>query len=113
MNSDRTPETSRLDQLRGMLQYEPGDVFLLYAIMLELKKAGESEAAIDDGALLLRLHPDHAPTHYQLALLCHDLGRNEEAIDHCMRGRALAVQENDVKATNEFRELEQLLREGE
>lgn len=113
MNSDRTPDNPRLEQLRGMLKEEPGDVFLLYAIMLERKKSGEFAAAVEDGRQLLDLHPDHAPTRYQLALLCQDLGRSTEAIDHCMRGRALAVRQNDAKAANEFRELEQLLREGE
>lgn len=38
----------RLDQLRAMLAEEPGDLFLRYAIALELKRAGSMELAIAD-----------------------------------------------------------------
>jgi len=65
---------SRLEQLRAMLVDEPGDVFLHYAIALELKAASNRPAAMMQFYMLLDIDPEHIPAHYQLALIFAEMG---------------------------------------
>ena len=37
---------SRLEKLQGMLEKSPGDTFLLYALALEHRKAGDMQSAL-------------------------------------------------------------------
>lgn len=110
---DEEPDTTRLDQLREMLKAEPQDVFLHYAIMLELKKVENLPAALMQCYELLDIDPGNIPTHYQMALLFQDLGQPDDAIHRCERGLALATEQRDLKAMREFRELMQRLLEEE
>ncbi|MBK6541177.1 MAG: tetratricopeptide repeat protein [Flavobacteriales bacterium] len=95
----------RLDQLRGMLAEEPGDVFLRYAIALELKRKGEMGPAIEALEKLLRDRPDHVASYYQLALMLADVGRNSEAIHTCEAGKLQCIVSGDRKARAELQEL--------
>src|SRR5688500_10441580 len=95
----------RLQQLRDMLAEEPADHFLRYAIALELKRAGEMEAAINDLEALLKDEPRHIPSYYQLALMLADLGRTPDAINTCEAGMLQCIVTGDRKARAELQEL--------
>lgn len=95
----------RLKQLREMLAEEPGDHFLRYAIALELKRAGDMEAAIKDLEALLHDEPKHIPSYYQLALMLADLGRTDDAIHTCEVGMLQCIVTGDRKARAELQEL--------
>ncbi len=95
----------RLKQLREMLAEEPGDHFLRYAIALELKRAGDMEAAIRDLKALLHDEPKHVPSYYQLALMLADLGRTNDAIHTCEAGMLQCIVTGDRKARTELQEL--------
>lgn len=106
-------DTTRLDQLRAMLVEEPKDVFLHYAIMLELKKLNNHPAALMQCYELLDIDPGNIPAHYQMALLLHDLGQPADALARCNHGMRLASAQRDLKAMREFRELYQRFTEEE
>lgn len=97
--------TGRLDQLRTMLAEEPGDLFLRYAIALELKRAGDMEQAIAELHSILVEEPEHIASYYQLALLLADTGRTQAAIETCEAGSMRCLVTGDRKARAELLEL--------
>ncbi len=104
--TDDDPNTTpRLEQLRSMLLEEPNDVFLHYAIALELKSINNKPAAMMQLNRLLDIEPGHIPGHYQLALLFAEMERRQEAIEKATAGMLLADDQRDLKALREFREL--------
>lgn len=105
--------TGRLDQLRALLAEEPGDAFVRYAIALELKRAGDMQAAADQLEALLRDDPKYIACYYQLALVLADMGRTEEAIHVCDTGSLQCITTGDRKARAELLELRNALASGE
>lgn len=102
-------ENDRLEQLRTMLAEEPSDLFIRYAIALELRSRGSMEEAVTALQGLLRDAPDHVPSYYQLALFQADLGSVEDAIATCERGMVQAGAVDDRKALAELKELRETL----
>ena len=92
----------RLDQLRAMLVEEPGDLFLRYAIALELKHRGEMEAAVQELRYILQDDPKHIASYYQLAVMLADLGRTTDAVAACEAGALQCLVTNDRKARTEL-----------
>jgi len=101
----------RLAQLQAMLAEEPGDLFLRYAIALELKREGNMEQAISDLETMLHEHPDHIASYYQLAIMLADLGRTNDAIEVCKAGSLRCLVTGDRKARAELMELQNGLEE--
>ncbi len=99
----------RLQQLRSMLAEEPGDLFLRYAIALELKREGHMEQAIEDLHAILIEEPEHIASYYQLALLLTDTGRTKEAMETCEAGAMRCLVTGDRKARAELLELKNAL----
>lgn len=103
--------TSRLEQLRAMLQEEPGDVFLRYAIALELRRSGETRQAVDMLEALVREHPGHLATYHQLATMLAELGNTEDAVACCEVGMLHCIVHGDMRTRSELRELRDGLRD--
>jgi predicted Zn-dependent protease len=101
----------RLEQLRSMLADEPGDLFLRYAIALELKRMGAMEQSIMDLEGILRDEPGHVASYYQLAVMLADLGRTHEAIEACDAGSLQCIIKGDRKARMELLALREQLSE--
>jgi thioredoxin-like negative regulator of GroEL len=101
--------TERLQQLRAMLAEEPGDLFLRYAIALELKRAGDMEQAIADLESILHEDPKHIASYYQLATMLADLGRLSEAAEVCEAGSMQCLVTGDRKARSELLALKEAL----
>ena len=101
----------RLSQLREMLSEDPGDLFLRYAIALELKREGTMELAVSDLETLLKEHPDHIASYYQLAIMLADLGRTTDALSVCKAGALQCLVTGDRKARAELLELQNGLEE--
>jgi tetratricopeptide (TPR) repeat protein len=99
----------RLQQLRDMLQEEPGDPFLRYAIALELNRDGATEQAILDLERLLRDMPGHIASYYQLAMMLAELGRLQDAVDCCEAGMLQCLVAGDRKARAELAALRENL----
>lgn len=102
-------DNDRLQQLRTMLAEEPNDLFLRYAIALELKRAGEMEQAIAALESILKGSPEHIASYYQLALMLGELGRVQDAITVCEAGSLQCLIAGDRKARAELLELKDAL----
>lgn len=95
---------NRLDSIREMLEQEPGDPFLIYALALELIKEnlpGDAEEA------LLKLkseHPDYLPLYYQLGQFFESQKRFDEALQVYREGEKLAEAKRDLKTRSELQE---------
>ena len=103
----------RLSQLRALLTEEPGDLFLRYAIALELKRGGDNDQAIADLEGILRDEPKHITSYYQLATLLNDVGRRTEAIESCEAGALQCLVTGDRKARSELLALKEVLEDEE
>lgn len=99
----------RLSQLRTMLAEEPGDLFIRYAIALELKRAGDMDQAIRDLQSILTEEPAYIASYYQLGLMQAETGRAAEAIATCEAGALQCLVTGDRKARAELLELREAL----
>ena len=97
--------TERLEQLKELLAEEPGDVFLRYAIALEMKRRGDMEEAVRMLESILKDEPQYVPCYYQLALMQADLARSEDAAETCRAGALQCLVTGDRKARAELLEL--------
>ncbi|MBP9159872.1 MAG: hypothetical protein LKM36_15425 [Flavobacteriales bacterium] len=98
----RAMANDRLAQLRSMLEEEPGDKFLRYAVALEHKRVGDMEEAATDLEALLLEDPAYIACYYQLALVLADLGRTSDAVDACRAGALKCLVTGDRKARSEL-----------
>ena len=70
---------SRLDQLAKMLQTDPGDVFLNFALAMEYVKADRHEEALAQFTLVTELDPKYVAAWFRKADLLVTLHRHAEA----------------------------------
>ena len=59
--------SQRLHQLQNLLEAQPSDCFLRYAIGLELVKSEKFDEAISCFNQLIKSNPEYTATYYQLA----------------------------------------------
>ncbi|MCX6350230.1 MAG: hypothetical protein NTX03_00020 [Bacteroidetes bacterium] len=98
-------QRNRIEILRNMLQTQPDDSFLHYALALEFIAINEGEMATIELDCLLNNHPDYLPAYYQAALFFS--GKNEmlKAQEILEKGIALAHKLDDKKTMGELMEL--------
>jgi predicted Zn-dependent protease len=94
---------SRLEKLVEMLEKQPNDTFLLYAIAMEHLSVNDKNQAEKLLRAVLVLEKDNIPTHYQLGLMMQNKGNIREAIQLLEEGIKLAKLKGDLKTSNEFR----------
>ena len=97
-------ENERLNQLREMLRDNPEDVFVSYAIGLELFKTDSSENAFIHMKQLAESHPDYCPVFFKMGQWLSESGEDEEALAWLKKALQIAENENDKKAVNEIKE---------
>ena len=95
---------SRIDMLIGMLEKEPQDVFLNYALAVEF--IGEKKYAEAQQQFLktVKLDNEYLPCYYQLGQVTEKLEKEKEALEYYKKGLALAQKQNNQKAVNEINE---------
>lgn len=93
----------RLQKLTEMLNKQPNDAFLHYAIGMEHLGLEQLNDAEEWFRKVLVIEPDNIATHYQLALLLHRKGVEKEAITLLEHGQSLAMNKGDLKTANEFK----------
>jgi predicted Zn-dependent protease len=100
---------SRFDKLLEMLDQQPDDLFLQYALAMEYLGMGKATEAEKQFRAILLVDVHHVASYYQLGKLLE--GTNEtEAIQVYEKGMAEAKIKNDLKTVNEFRSaLDELL----
>ena len=94
--------SERLEKLRAMLEREPGDTFLLYAIALEHKKAAEYPKAIEYFQRVVEKDPLYCAA-YQHAAQTHEQAGNISAARESYRlGIEAAAKKGDQHARDEM-----------
>lgn len=100
----------RLQKLAEMLEKQPHDTFLLYAMGMEYLGMNDVNVAEKYFKQVLEVDSNHIATHYQLGILFTQLNRENEAQLVLEKGFELAKQKGDLKTQNEFRSaLDELL----
>ncbi len=96
-------ENKRIEQLLALLQSQPHDVFVQYALALEWKKEGQLDKAIQAMEQLLETRPDYLAAYYQLGHLLLDNGQHDKAISTFENGIQLAIASQDLKTLSELK----------
>ena len=81
---------SPLEPVRKMLENEPDDLFLNFALAMEYLKAGRAEEALTQLTRVRQIDPDHVPAYLQAGQALVSLGRKEEAKAMLTEGMAAA-----------------------
>ncbi|WP_295124053.1 tetratricopeptide repeat protein [uncultured Chitinophaga sp.] len=93
---------SRIEQLTGLLQQEPGDSFLKHALALEYIKIGDDVAARREFEELLQNDPAYTGSYYHLGKLLERNGAPDEAMATYEKGMAIAKAAGERHAYNEL-----------
>lgn len=96
---------SRRAKLEVLLQAEPDDEFLLYALAKEFAAEGDAPAALSRFAALAAQHPGYVATYLQWAQLLADGGDAEQSKRVLVRGIEAARRAGDDHAEGEMRGL--------
>jgi Tfp pilus assembly protein PilF len=96
--------SGRVGNLLRMLEAEPSDIFLNYALALEYMKTSDgynmAEAQLRH---VLSLDRNYTAAYYQLGKILEGQGKNTEALDAYRKGLEIARAKKDKKA-GEFEE---------
>lgn len=95
--------SERRQQLEALLQEDPQDTFLRYALALELAGTGDRESAVSQLATLLAHSPDYVPAYLQVGKLSLELGREDAARQWWQQGILAAEKQRDFHAADEMR----------
>ena len=85
-----------------MLERDPNDTFLIYAVALEHKKAGRHGEAVDWFGRVLKVDPAYAVAYHQMGLTHEDAGDVESAKRAYREGIAAAAKKGDLHAKGEM-----------
>lgn len=91
----------RLQELLQMLENEPNDAFLIYAVATEYRKSNPAKA-LQMLEQLAIAQPDYTATYYHLAAMYREVGRNDEAMATYEKGIAICQKMQDRHALNEL-----------
>ncbi len=95
---------SRKDMILEMLVTEPKDVFLNYALAIELETEKEFPEAEKQLLKTLEIEKTYLPCFYRLGQIAEKIKTPEEAIVYYKQGLDLAKKQNDNKTANELSE---------
>jgi predicted Zn-dependent protease len=93
---------SRIEKLLGLLEADPQDVFLHYALATEWVKAGDTPAANERFAMLHTQFPDYVPAWFRHAQWAAETGETDEARRLAEIGLATAKRVGDHHAAGEL-----------
>jgi predicted Zn-dependent protease len=96
--------SSRIIAIKEMLEAEPNDAFLIYALALEYEKSNYIHQAVDALENLKTNQPEYLPTFYKLGKLYELLLNNIAALAVYKQGVLLARKTNEVKTLAELNE---------
>jgi tetratricopeptide (TPR) repeat protein len=94
--------TERMEKLRGMLERDAGDPFLLFAMGMEHKKLGQTADAVEWFRKTLAKDPGYAAAYHQAALAHEDAGNIDEAKRFYREGIGVARKKGDEHAAGEM-----------
>lgn len=94
----------RKEMIFDMLEKEPNDVFLNYALAMEHLSTSDFRDAETQFKKVLDIDATYLPCFYQLGQVNEKLGNNEMAISYYKQGVQLAKSQNNTKALGELNE---------
>lgn len=94
----------RLEQLQRFAEEHPEDPFPRYALALEHRRRGDTEAALDCFDALRRDFPEYLPQYLMHGQILEAAGRVEEARAAYEQGIALAARQGEAHAQTELEE---------
>jgi tetratricopeptide (TPR) repeat protein len=92
----------RMDQLRRLLDADPGDAFCLYGLAQEYLKAGDADSAIEYFDRAIAADPHSCYSYYHKARALESLDRIDEAAATLREGLARAAECGDAQAQSEM-----------
>ena len=95
--------TERLQKLQKILEIDPKDTFVVYAIAMEYKKANQSQLAIEWFGKVIAIDPGYAVAYHQAGLTYEADVKIPDAIEMYQRGIAAADKKGDHHAADEMR----------
>jgi predicted Zn-dependent protease len=98
-------QRSRKDQIITMLESDPNDSFLQYALAIELEKEGNVKDAITALKELKNKDAEYLGLYLKLAQLLAEVNETEKAITVLQEGIQLAQRIGNRKAQGELNEL--------
>ena len=104
---------TRLELIMEMLEKDPNDPFLLYAVALEYKKTGNFVVATKQLENLLKSHPKYLGTYYLLGKLYEESEEIAKAIKIYKAGKIIATSNGDHKILGELNEALLLLEDDD
>lgn len=100
----------RINQLKEMLEKQPKDVFLTYALGLEYVALNDDKNGRLTFENVIALQEDYLAVYFQLAQLYERIGEDELAIETYEKGMEVAKVQKDLKTFNELKSaLEELM----
>ena len=96
---------SRKDTILKMLETEPNDEFLNYALAIEQEKEGELSVAIETLFLLKKNSPTYLGLYLKLAELLSNSNKETTAIEIINDGILLAKSQKNTKTEGELKVL--------
>lgn len=100
---------ARKEKLQAMLEADPHDPFLHYALAREFLSAGDEAEGVARLRQVVTTFPDYHPAHFQLAQTLQELGETAEAAERLRAGIDAARQQNDAHAVAEMTGFLQML----
>ena len=94
--------SSRIENLRNMLQTDPNDTFARYALGLEYISINEYENAKDIFEELKTLDPNYIATYYQLGKTYEQLGDENQARKIYEKGIFVSASQSDFHTKEEL-----------
>ncbi len=94
----------RKEMIFDMLEKEPNDVFLNYALAMEHLSTSDFTDAEMQFKKVLEINSTYLPCFYQLGQVNEKIGNNEKAISFYKQGVELAKSQNNTKALGELNE---------
>jgi tetratricopeptide (TPR) repeat protein len=91
-----------LDQLLPLLNAEPDDAFLRYAVAMEYTRLGKHDEALAEFAELIRRKPDYVPAYFMGGRAAESKDDIEKAKELYKAGIAVAKRVGDAHAAGEI-----------
>jgi tetratricopeptide (TPR) repeat protein len=94
---------NRIVLLKEMIQKNPDDIFLHYAMAMEFMSLDDFVNAINKFDEIKSIDLNYLPTYYQLGKCYESIHHNQLAIDSYQKGIEIAISQKDLKTANELR----------
>ena len=96
---------NRLEVLKDLVAREPGENRTRYMLAVELEKAGETEAALEELETIIAADADYVAAYYQSGQALEKLGRVQEARSIYQRGIEACTRTGNQHAKDQLRDV--------